>query len=125
MEALRRAAETSVTRGCGFAGLAITCVLVAFANQPVALLKAAGLLTSLMAIVLLIQARATLTRDFRKTEVWLMLEPAERPLDAHAQWAGATVLHEVYLKYARITAGISVAAWLLALALSTAFSLLR
>ena len=125
MEALRRAAETSVTRGCGFAGLAITCVLVAFANQPVSLLKAAGLMTSLMTIVLFIQARAALTRDFRKSEVWLMLEPAERPLDPHAQWAGATVLHQVYLKYARITAAISVGAWVLALVLSMALVLLR
>ena len=47
--------------------------------------------------------------------MWLYLPKELRPPAAYAQWASATVLRETYLTFARWTAAISIAMWVIAL----------
>ena len=120
MDHLRRIAFVSVGRACGFAGLAIVCVMVGFSYDLVVAARAGGILTLLVAVVLIMKARRVVLQDYRRTELWLMLEKDERPPAAVAQAITSTVLQDAYFWFARRTAGISVALWLMAVLLSAA-----
>ncbi len=115
MEELRKAAFISVARGCGFGMLAIICVMVGMSFNPRAVFQAGGLLTLLMALILILKARNALTKDYKKTEMWLILPENFRPPERYAQWATATVMRDAFLTFAQYTALISIVMWLLAL----------
>ena len=114
MEELRKAAFISVARGCGFGMLAIVCVMVGMSFDPRAVFQAGGFLTLLMTAVLLVKARSALTKDYKKTEMWLILPEDFRPPERYAQWVTATVMRDAYFTFAQYTAMISVVMWALA-----------
>jgi len=118
MEHMRRIAYETVLRACGFASLAIFCVMIGLSFEPRAAFQAGGFLTTLMAVVLLLKAREALTKHYRKTEMWLYLPEEVRPPEAYAQWASSTVLRETYLTFALWTSAIAIAMWVLALMFS-------
>ena len=120
MEHMRRIAYETVLRACGFASLAIFCVMMGLSFLPRAAFQAGGFLTTLMAVVLIFKAREALTKNYRKTEMWLYLPKELRPPESDAQWASSTVLRETYLTFARWTAAIAIAMWVLALLFSLA-----
>lgn len=111
MEQMRRIAYETVLRACLFGSLAIFCVMVGMSFQPRLAFQAGGTLTTLMALILLYKAREALTKDYRRTEMWLYLPKDLRPPEAHAQWASATVLRETYLTFALWTSAIAIAMW--------------
>ncbi len=118
MEHMRRIAYETVLRACGFASLAIFCVMVGMSFNPHLAFQAGGFLTTLMTLVLILKAFEARTKPYRRTEMWLYLPKELRPPEAHAQWASSTVLRETYLTFARWTAAISIAMWVLALLFS-------
>jgi hypothetical protein len=120
MEEMRRIAFESALRACGFASLAIFCVMIGLSFQARAAFQAGGTLTLLMAGVLIVKAEEAKTRDHRRTEMWLYLPEESRPPAAYAQWLSATVLNETYLTFAKWTSAISVVMWVVALAFSLA-----
>ena len=71
-----------------------------------------------MAFVLVLKAREALTKDYRRTEMWLYIDKDFRPPEAYAQWASATVLRDTYLTFALWTSMISIAMWVMALIFS-------
>lgn len=113
MEELQRLAEISVARGCGFAALGIACAMIGFAHDPLPFLKVGGVLTLMLTVVLMHRANTALSRPYKTTELWLMLDPGNRPAEAYAQWVFGTVLREAYLRFAYIAARISVGLWVL------------
>ncbi|MFY9684384.1 MAG: hypothetical protein WAJ88_01165 [Pseudolabrys sp.] len=115
MEEMRRIAFETVQRACLFGSLAIFCVMVGMSFEPRLAFQAGGTLTTLMALILVYKAREALTKDYRRTELWLYLPKDQRPPEAHAQWASATVLRETYYNFALWTAAIAIAMWLVAL----------
>ena len=115
MEHMRRIAYETVLRACGFASLAIFCVMIGLSFEPRAAFQAGGFLTTLMTLVLIFKAREALTKNYRKTEMWLYLPKELRPPKSYAQWASATVLRETYLTFAKWTSVIAIALWVLAL----------
>lgn len=112
---MRRVAYDTVMRACGFASLAIFCIMVGMSFMPRFAFQAGGFLTTAMALVLIYKAQEARTKDYRTTEMWLYLEKHERPPAAYAQWASATVLRETYLTFALWTSIIAIALWTLAL----------
>jgi hypothetical protein len=114
MEHMRRIAYETVLRACGFASLGIFCVMTGMAFQT------GGFLTTIMAFVLVLKAREALTKDYRRTEMWLYIDKDFRPPEAYAQWASATVLRDTYLTFAMWTSMISIAMWVAALIFSLA-----
>ena len=120
MEHMRRIAYETVLRACGFASLAIFCVMIGLSFEPRAAFQAGGFLTTLMALVLIFKAREALTKNYRKTEMWLYLPKELRPPESYAQWASATVLRETYLTFAKWTSAIAIGLWVLALAFAVA-----
>jgi hypothetical protein len=115
MEQMRRVAYETVLRACGFATLAIFCVMIGMSFMPKLAFQAGGFLTTLMAFVLILKAFEARTKDYRRTEMWLYLEKHERPPAAYAQWASGVVLRETYLTFALWTSVVSIVLWVLAL----------
>jgi hypothetical protein len=115
MDDMRRVAFETVLRACGFASLAIFCVMIGMSFTPRLAFQAGGILTLLMTVVLIFKAYEARTKSYRRTEMWLYLPKELRPPEAQAQWASATVLRETYLTFARWTAMIAIVMWVLAL----------
>lgn len=118
MEHMRRIAYETVLRACGFASLGIFCVMTGMSFDPRLAFQAGGFLTTIMAFILVLKAREALTKDYRRTEMWLYVDKDFRPPEAYAQWASATVLRDTYLTFAMWTSLISIAMWILALIFS-------
>jgi hypothetical protein len=114
MEHMREVAYATVLRACGFASLAIFCVMIGLSFEPRAAFQAGGFLTTVMVGVLIFKAREALTKNYRRTEMWLYLPKELRPPEAYAQWASSTVLRETYLTFAKWTAAIAIVLWTLA-----------
>ena len=109
MEHMRQAAFATVLRACGFGSFAIFCVMIGLSFEPRAAFQAGGFLTTLMAGILMFKAHEALTKNYRRTEMWLYLAEEDRPPEAYAQWASSTVLRETYLTFAKWTSLIAIA----------------
>jgi hypothetical protein len=120
MERMRQIAFETVQRACLFGSLAIFCTMVGMSFEPRLAFQTGGTLTTLMAGILIYKAREALTKDYRKTEMWLYLPKDFRPPEAYAQWASATVLRDTYLTFALWTSAIAIAMWVVALLFSLA-----
>ena len=118
MDYMRRIAFETVLRACGFGCLAIFCVMIGASFNARLAFQCGGTLTTIMVLILIYKAREALTKDYRKTEMWLYLPKTFRPPDAYAQWASATVLRDTYLTFALWTSAIAICMWVLALAFS-------
>lgn len=118
MEHMRRIAYQTVLRACGFGVLAIFCIMTGMSFDPKLAFQAGGFLTTIMAFILILKSREALTKDYRKTEMWLYLDKDFRPPEAYAQWASATVLRDTYLTFALWTSLISIVMWVIALVFS-------
>jgi hypothetical protein len=115
MEQMRRVAFETVLRACGFGSLAIFCIMIGLSFNPRAAFQAGGILTMLMSVILILKSREALTKDYRKTEMWLYLPKDFRPPEAYAQWASSTVLRDCYLTFAMWTSAIAIVMWVFAL----------
>ena len=115
MEHMRRIAYETVLRACGFGCLAHFCVMVGMSFDPRLAFQAGGFLTTIMAFILILKSREALTKDYRRTEMWLYVEKDFRPPEAYAQWASSTVLRDTYLTFALWTSVISIVMWVIAL----------
>lgn len=112
---LRRLAELSTARACGFAGLANLCLMTGLSYNLSLALKAGGYGTLLVMTALLLAAQGAERKPFRRTELWLMLEERERPPAELAQAVIGRARRDAFLRFARYHA--LVAALLLAFAL--------
>ena len=115
MEEMRRLAFEMVLRACGFASLAIFCVMIGLSFLPRTAFQAGGFLSMVMTLVLALKAYEARTKDHRRTELWLYLPEERRPPEALAQRTIATVMRGTYLLFARWTAIISIVMWSIAL----------
>ena len=118
MEEMRRIAFEIVLRACLFGSLAIFCVMVGMSFEPRLAFQAGGTLTTIMAVILIYKAREALTKNYKKTEMWLYLPKNIRPPEAYAQWASSTVLRDTYFTFALWTSAIAISMWAIALMFS-------
>ena len=118
MEEMRRIAYETVLRACGFASLAIFCVMIGLSFLPRAAFQAGGFLSMAMTLVLILKAWEARTKDHRRTEMWLYLRKENRPPQAIAQKMVSSIMRETYLLCACWTALISIVMWTAALLFS-------
>lgn len=84
---IRRLADLSIARGCGFACLAVACVMVSLAGNPARVFEAGGFGALLLSLALILKAHNARIDRYKRTEVWIMLEKNERPPEAlAAEW---------------------------------------
>ncbi len=100
LERIESIAAHSVARGCGFAMIAIGTTMVGLSYDPVQSLQIGGILSLLTTLVLLGKALNASRKHYRDTEVWLLLQPNERPAATIAQSVLGRVLRGVYLNFA-------------------------
>jgi hypothetical protein len=125
MELMRQIAFETVQRACGFGSLAIFCVMIGMSFDPRLAFQAGGTLTTIMALILIYKAREALTKDYRRTEMWLYVPKDFRPPEAYAQWASSTILRDIYLTFALWTSAIAIGMWVAALLISLASPWIR
>lgn len=118
MEEMRRIAQETVMRACGFASLAIFCVMIGLSFMPREAFQAGGFLSLLLTLVLALKAHEARTKDHRRTEMWLYLPKESRPPQAAAQKMISTLMRETYLQSARWSALVSIVMWAMALVFS-------
>ena len=118
---IHRNAHLSVMRGCGFGLLGIVTGMMGLANDAVLALRWGGIGTLLMTFVLILKAARVDRVPYRSTEVWVMLDPHQRPPDALAGRLIAVARRDALLRYAYFSAGLSVALLAGELALITVF----
>ena len=111
---MRRIAFETVLRACGFGSLAIFCIMIGLSFEPRIAFQSGGVLTLLMVGILLFKAQEALTKNHRRTEMWLYLPKELRPPEGSAQRTTAVVMRETYLTFALWTSAIAVGMWLLA-----------
>lgn len=98
----------SVARGCGFAALGILVLFIGLSTDLVLALKSAGYLTLLACSVLLLNATLAFRQPYRRTELWVMLKPDERPSADVAQSMISAALRDAYLEFARHAAALTI-----------------
>lgn len=98
---LEQLAQLSVARGSGFVALAITTVMVGLSGHMPTAFKAGGVLALLTCMILLLKAAYAFRRRYRDTELWIMLDPDDRPAKATAQRVVGATLRHMYLTFAR------------------------
>lgn len=76
---IRRYAQLSIARGCGFGALAIATVMVGSASDLSLFFRSGGFSTLLMCFILLIMAARADHVPVKRTEVWIMLPKENRP----------------------------------------------
>jgi hypothetical protein len=120
VEDMRRIAFETVLRACGFGSLAIFCVMIGLSFEPRIAFQTGGVLTLLMVGILIFKAQEALTKNHRRTEMWLYLPKDLRPPEGSAQQTTSIVMRETYLTFALWTSLIAIALWVIALAFSLA-----
>jgi len=112
----RNCADTSIRRACGFALIAIFTAMVGFSGDPYIAVRFGAFMVTATALILLWRGLGAPKRNFRDTEVWLMIRntapamPKER-----LQHLIGEALAERYFWHARIAAYVAVTMWAVAL----------
>ncbi|HYC63190.1 MAG TPA: hypothetical protein VEC14_00550 [Reyranellaceae bacterium] len=106
---IRRHAELSVRRGCGFALMAIVTAMVGFSAEPWIAVRAGAVFVIIAAVVLAWRGWAARTRNYRHTEVWLMIEDAPALPRERLQDMIGGALADAYFAHARTAAWIALA----------------
>ena len=108
MEAIETAAQISVGRACGFAGLGVLCLMLGLSFDPVLAARAGGLLCLAVTLILTIYAVRARKRPYRDTEVWLILSREDRPPESVAQQVIGEALRQTYFWFARQSALVAI-----------------
>lgn len=100
MDAIENAAFVSIGRACGFAGLAIFCLMLAMSVEPVLAARTGGGLYLAVTCILAFYAARARTRPYKRAELWAILAKDERPPARFAQRVIGEVLRETNLWFA-------------------------
>ena len=106
---IRRYAELSVRRGCGFALMAIVTAMVGFSGEPWIAVRSGAVFVLIAAVVLFWKGWTARSRNYRHTELWLMIEDAPALPRERLQSLIGGILAEVYFSHARVAAYVAVA----------------
>ncbi|MDP2377198.1 MAG: hypothetical protein A3D94_05920 [Alphaproteobacteria bacterium RIFCSPHIGHO2_12_FULL_66_14] len=116
---IKRCAELSVRRGCGFALMAIVTAMVGFSAEPWIAIRSGAVFVLIAAAVLFWKGWTARTRNYRHTEVWLMIEDAPALPRERLQTMIGGALADVYFHHARVAAYMAIAMCIIGLAVGS------
>jgi hypothetical protein len=122
MDRLEECAWISVGRGCGFAGVALLTLMFAFSFHLPLAFKAGGIVALMTCFFLLLKGWQAPMRPYKRTEVWYMLRPEDRPPAAVAQTLIGQTLRRTYFTFALHSAGVASGFFAISLLLAIMFS---
>jgi hypothetical protein len=108
---VERAAEQSVARGVGFGALAVALVVAGLAGYPQLALRSGAALALLMWAVLRLKALRARRHPYKRTEVWLLLEPRPSWPAEVAQRLIGEALQRTLERYARLVLVAAIGLW--------------
>ena len=115
IDLVRRTADHSIRKGCGFGMLAIATTTIGLAGDLVLATRCAAILVSLMAAILYVMGATAPKRNYKSTEVWALLRDLPGvPPERRQQFVGS-VLEERFHWHARMSAYSAAALWAVAL----------
>ena len=117
MEQIRHYADLSIRRACGFGFLGIATAMVGVYTDILLAMRLAATGVTLMGTVLLLMGLRAPRRNYRKTEVWIMLDRRHNLPEARAQEVFGNILRERYMWHATLVAIAALALWTLAVTL--------
>ena len=115
---IERTALLSVGRGCGFAAMAIFTVMVGMSAMMTIAFAAGGILSLVCALTLISKSWLLAAGNYRRTELWLMLETVDRPHQTIAPQLIVSVLREAYLRFATYATAVAAGMFIISLLLS-------
>ncbi len=115
MNRIEEAADLSVRRAVGFGALAILLTMAGLSADPLLALRSGAVLTLVMWAVLMVKAYRAPLRPYKRTELWLLLEPPPDLPAEQAQRIVAEVLQATFRRYAEASFVCAVALWLASL----------
>lgn len=113
MDRIRYYAEVSVQRALGFTGIGLATLLLGLSFDPHLALQSAAAILGITGIVLIAKSLNAMRRNYRRTEVWILLGRTIEFPEHRAQQIIGTVLKDIYGRYARLVLAGAVIAWLL------------
>lgn len=108
MDAIDNAAYISIGRACGFAGLAVMCIMLGLSFEPVLAARTGGVLAFSLALILCFFALRAPSRPYHRTELWLILAREHRPPAPIAQIVIGRALRDAYLWFAKQVVAIAI-----------------
>jgi hypothetical protein len=114
---VEQAAEQSIARGVGFAALGVAVTIAGLAGDPTMALRTGAALTLLLWAVLRLKALRARRHPYKRTEVWLLLEPRPDWPGEVAQRLIGEALQRVLERYARYVLVVALGLWLASLVL--------
>lgn len=114
MDKIDQLAHASVARACGFGMLAIATFMLGLSAEFALALRAGGYSCLLMSFILIAMSWRAHSKPYKRTELWLMLEPSERPQPAVAQMIISAARREAFLDFALRSAWLAAALLVLA-----------
>ncbi len=107
MDKIREVAVACIGRAVMFGALAIGCVMIGFSFNPVSAFRSGAVMTLAMAAILIWKAVAATRQNPKLTEVWLYLDEHTRPVGDHARYLFATIMREVYGRFAQASLAVA------------------
>ena len=117
LDRIKEQADVSIRRGCGFGLITIATAAVGVSSDAFLAMKMAAICATSMVAILYFKAMQATSRNYKRTEVWIMLEKKHNLPEARAQQVFGTILRERYMWHATVTATAAGLLWLVALAL--------
>ncbi|MSO89132.1 MAG: hypothetical protein EXQ89_04070 [Rhodospirillaceae bacterium] len=114
MDRIRYFADQSIRRACGFGFLALATGMVGLYWDIASALKLGATGATFMAALLVWKAFEAPRRNYRRTEVFLMMDKKHDFPEARAQQIFGNTLRDRYLGHATIIAGLAAILWLFA-----------
>ncbi len=115
MDRIRYFAELSVLRALGFAGLGLATLLLGLSFDPLLALRTAAVVLGIVGLVLVLKALNASHRNYRRTELWILLGREIEFPEHRAQQILGGVLKDTYARYARLVLSGAAVAGLLSL----------
>ena len=115
MDRIRYFAELSVLRALGFTGVGLSTLLLGLSFDPRLALRTAAVILGIVGVILVVKSHNALRRNYRRTELWLLLGREIEFPEHRAQQILGTVLKDTYSRYARLILSGAVGAWILSL----------
>ncbi len=113
MDRIRYFAEVSVQRAVGFALLAIFTVFVGLSSDWLLAFRCSAILLSLLSAGLLHCAWRAHSKDYRRREIWVLLDQWHGLPEPRAHHAISAIMRETFLRYAERGAWGAATMWLI------------
>lgn len=123
MDRIRYFAELSVQRALGFTGVGLATLLLGLSFDPPLALRSAAVILGITGAVLIVKSLTAMRRNYRRTEVWILLGRRIEFPEHRAQQIIGSVLEDIYRRYAKLILASAVLAWLLSLTWTLASSI--